>query len=258
MIRSAEAAPPTRRIDVFDDLEALSDAAARAFVEVAQESVRLHDRFAVALAGGSTPLRAYELIAERYVADVPWNRTDVFFSDERCVPPDDALSNYAAARIALLSRVPLEPSRVHPIPAFGVEPAVGAERYEDALKRRFQSTGEMSRGTAFDLALLGVGADGHTASLFPGDAAVAERRRWVVAVEAPPGIVPTARITLTPAVLDRSRHLFILAAGAPKRRAIAAALAPGGRGEDRSVPVRGLSGITSTRWLIDAAAAPRR
>lgn len=155
----------------------------------------------VALAGGSTPRRLYERLV---TCAFPWSETELFFTDERCVPPDHPDSNYRMADEALLSKVP---ANAHRMPGETCD----AEAYEEELRRVFDAGLPQ-----FDLVLLGLGEDGHTASLFPGDPALAEKQRWVVRVERP----DHPRLTLTPPVLSAAQVALFLVSGAAKREAL--------------------------------------
>jgi 6-phosphogluconolactonase len=234
-----------RDVEVLADLGALSRAAAEHVVRDARDAVRRRGRFTIALAGGSTPRALYELLAGEYRARVDWARTEVFFGDERCVPPDDAASNYAMACDALLGRVPA--ARVHRIA--GERPADDAARAYDAeLRAAFPD----DRAPTFDVALLGLGADGHTASLFPGDAALEERTAWAVPVPPPESVPPhVERVTVTLPVLDRSRAVYVLAAGGEKRTVVRRILA----GEAPALPAARVHGMERTAWLLDRDAA---
>jgi 6-phosphogluconolactonase len=232
-----------RDVRVLPDPAALARAAAGLFADAARRAAAERGRFVVALAGGSTPRAAYELLAGPLGADVPWARVHVCFGDERGVPPDDAASNYAMARDALLARVPVPEAQVYRLEGER-EPADAAAR-ADALLRGLLGDGGL------DLALLGMGADGHTASLFPGSPALDERERWVVATEAPPGVTPRPRLTLTLPALAQARHVVVLVAGAEKRDALRRALAD----EPPLLPVARVRGREATTFLVDAAAA---
>lgn len=230
-------------------LPAPADVAARAaalVAEAARAAVAARGRFVVALAGGSTPKAAYALLAQD--ASLPWAATHVWFGDERCVPPDDAHSNYRMAREALLAHVPVPEAQVLRIEGERA-PDDAAARYDALL------AGEAVRdaGTPlFDFVLLGVGPDGHTASLFPGTAALDERARWAVAVPAPAAVGPhVPRVTLTFRALESARAVVVLAAGAEKQGAVRAAFGGGG-----DVPPAGrVRGRARTVWLLDERAA---
>lgn len=186
------------------------------------------------LAGGSTPRRVYEALAARQ--DVAWGALSFFFGDERCVPPDDDASNYKMARAALLDRVPVAAERVHRMEGERADRDAAAAAYAALLP------------APLDVLLLGLGPDGHTASLFPGAAALRERERRVVAVTGPKP--PPERLTITPAVIGAARTVVMLAAGAAKAGAVARALAP--HGDDDMCPARlARDGL----WILDEAAA---
>ncbi|MFW6206255.1 MAG: 6-phosphogluconolactonase, partial [Gemmatimonadota bacterium] len=172
-------------IRVHPEAEAASHAAARFTVRQAREAVEEHDSFGLALAGGSTPRRLYELLATEYRAEIPWPRVQFYWSDERCVPPDDERSNYGIARSMLLDHVPIPATNVHRIRG-ELGPERAAAEYERIL----------GQADSLDLVLLGLGADGHTASLFPGQLQPTDPRT-VRGVEAPAGVEPRARVTLT-------------------------------------------------------------
>ena len=171
--------------------------------------------FALNLSGGSTPKSVYELLAsEAYSAKFDWTRIHVFFGDERFVPPDHPDSNYRMTREAMLSKVPIPEGNVHAVPTTGADPAEAAAAYEVTLKRFYgHDTLDLAR-PLFAVTLLGLGEDGHTASLFPGTAALDERTKWVTAVV---GAKPEPRITMTYPVLASSRAVVFLVAGAGKR-----------------------------------------
>jgi 6-phosphogluconolactonase len=205
--------PLSVNAQVFDDLDALSRAAAEASRDLALGAIAARGRCAIALAGGHTPARTYSLWASDF--PLPWAQTHFFWGDERYVPPDDPQSNFRMFREALLDRVPVPAENVHPMPTRQPKPEDAAQAYEDTL-RQFFGSGR----PAFDLVLLGLGGEGHTASLFPGSPALFEKERWVVAVDAP--AEPHLRLTLTLAVLNRARKVFFLASGAGKSEVIAA------------------------------------
>src|SRR5712671_5557915 len=175
---------------VLPSAAALAGAAADRFVGAARDAIDSHGQFVVALSGGSTPRETYRRLAsEALVSRVMWSRVQVLWGDERCVPPDDVESNYRMARETLLDRVPIPAANVHRIHGED-DPTIAAAVYETTLRDLLR----------IDLVLLGLGEEGHTASLFPGSAAVHEQTRWVMAVRA--GGTSTWRITLTPAVIN--------------------------------------------------------
>jgi 6-phosphogluconolactonase len=190
---------------------------------------------AISLAGSNTPRRTYELLAAE--PGIDWSRVELWFGDERCVPPDDPDSNYRTAAETLISRIDIRERNVHRIRGED-DPEVAAAAYATAID-----------GVALDLALLGLGPDGHTASLFPGDPALDVRDRAAVAVTA--SKPPPRRITLTLPVFERAVSILILAPGESKAEAIAAVL----RGPDRRYPAS-LLPADRTTILTDAAGAP--
>ncbi|MEW6660343.1 MAG: 6-phosphogluconolactonase [Thermodesulfobacteriota bacterium] len=196
-------------MQTYPDLETLSRAAAQLFARQAEQAVKVRARFSVALSGGQTPRRTYEILAQPPFRDqVPWEQTHVFWGDERCVAPDDPRSNARLAREAFLERVPLPPAQIHPISCIG-SPATAAREYA-ALLRQFFEAGP----PRFDLIFLGLGEDGHTASLFPYDRALEERRRWTAAVYVP--AQDLHRVTLTATVINQARVVAFLVAGGAK------------------------------------------
>lgn len=194
------------------EIEIVSDPAAAAAERIAA-AVRRGGQ--IALAGGSTPRRAYELLAEM---GLDWSGCELWLGDDRCVPPDHEHSNYRMVSEELVDRLPAErrPRAWHRIRG-ELTPAAAAEAFEEELRASFGADAELP---VFDLVLLGIGPDAHTASLFPGDAALGERERWAVGVEVP-GMAPLVpRVTLTLPVLDAAREVLFLIAGADKAEAV--------------------------------------
>ena len=231
----------TAELVVAHDLEALSAAAARRMSALVAAALADRGRCTVSLAGGGTPKRLYEMIAGDHRLGAPWQQVEWFWGDERCVPPDHAESNYRMARESLLAPLHVAPDMVHRIRG-EQEPAAAAAAY-DALLRDRLTAGR------FDLVLLGVGADGHTASLFPGSAALDERERWAVAVDAGAALPVRRRITLTYPVLDRAGTVFMLASGAGKRAAVGRVVAG-----DRTAPAARVRPAGALVWFFDEAA----
>jgi 6-phosphogluconolactonase len=236
------------RLVRLGDPAGVARAAAEEVARRAEEAVRARGGFALALSGGSTPKALYRLLADPaqpFRARVPWPAVHAFFGDERAVPPESPDSNARMAREALLAHVPV--GSVHRIEGERGAPEA-AERYEDDL---FQHFGDVPF-PAFDLALLGLGPDGHTASLFPGSPALEERRRW--AVPAPAGLPPRVeRITLTFPVLEAARAVLFLVAGADKAAPLAALLRP--RPGEAPIPAARVHPAGEVLVLADAAAA---
>ena len=239
---------PRRLVQVLPSVDALVGAAAESIARSARDAIAARGRFTVALAGGGTPRPVYELLATAYRDAVEWPRVEAFFGDERCVPPGDTRSNFRMADEALLSRVPV--GRVHRMLG-ELAPREAAERYEAELRATLSVEPD---GATFDLVLLGVGADGHTASLFPGDAVLAERERWTSAVQAPDDAPVRDRVTLTFASIDAARETLVLCAGAAKRHVVQALVSDAGDAARRYPAVQaGARG--GVRWMADAVAA---
>jgi len=234
---------------VTEGAGALAEEAAERLVRIAGEATAARGRFTVALAGSATPRGLYSrLAAEPRRSEVDWGRTWVFLGDERCVPPTDRESNYRMAHDTLLAHVPIPPGQVFRIRGEDGDAARSAADYETQLRALFDP--ELVR---LDLVLLGMGLDGHTASLFPGSAALEERQRLAVAVDVRAAAV-SSRITLTPVVLNAARHVLFLVAGAEKARPLADVL----KNPASSLPaarIRPKDG--SLTWIIDRAAAGR-
>ena len=199
-------------VEIFPAPMELSEAAATLFTARAAEAVSARGRFTAALSGGKTPVALYRLLAKApFASQIPWARVHLFWGDERCVPPDHADSNYRMTRESLLDHVPIPPANVLRMPG-EMDPVEAAARYEERLREFFASHGDGF--PVFDFILLGLGEDGHTASLFPGTRAIRESARWVLGhyVDAQKGW----RITLTPPVINAARTVVFIAAGAGK------------------------------------------
>jgi 6-phosphogluconolactonase len=233
---------------VFESAEALAQKAAEWLCALAQASNR---EFAVCLSGGSTPRLLYETLATSATASrFPWPRVHWFWGDERFVPHDDPESNYRMVHEALLSRVPIPAENIHPVPTQGLSPEQAAADYEATLKRYYGAGKLTPNRPLFDVNLLGVGEDGHTASLFPGQPALQETQRWVVAVI---GAKSNARITLTYPALDSSRDVVFLVTGKAKRDVVARI-----RAGDRGLPAALVRPLGGLHWFGDRAALPER
>jgi 6-phosphogluconolactonase len=207
------------RIEIVPDREALSRVAADEFCARAREAIDDHGRFSVALSGGSTPRDFYALLANPdapYCSQLAWDKIHFFWGDERHVPPDHAESNYRMANEAMLSKAPVPSDNVHRILAEMPDADAAAQAYEEELRRFFRP--DEGRRPRFDLALMGLGPDGHTASLFPQTPALHEKQRWVM--ENWVQKLHTDRITLTVPVLCNAAHVLFLVAGADKAVAL--------------------------------------
>jgi len=225
-------------------------AAAEEVVRAANDAVAERGRFTIALSGGSTPKNLFNLLATNARTVLPWDRMFFFFGDERHVPPTDPESNYRMADESLLSKVPVPPGNVFRIPAENPDAAAAAAAYEKTLQKFFAL--QPGQFPVFDLILLGMGPDGHTASLFPGTAGLQEKSRLVIAnwVEK----FKTSRITLTLPVLNAARCVTFLVSGTDKAPALHAVLDSDAPGEQYpSKLVRPTDG--KLIWLVDRAAA---
>jgi len=234
-------------IQTYPDLESLSRAAAELFASQAEDAVKIRGRFSVALSGGGTPSRTYEILAQPpFREQVPWQRTHIFWGDERCVPPDDPRSNARMARQALLDHVPLPQDQVYPI-SCSPSPAAGARDYETLLRKFCAGT-----PPGLDLVFLGLGEDGHTASLFPYNDALEERQRWTAAVYVPPQGLH--RVTFTAAFINQARVVAFLVAGAAKAGALREVMQQ--PRDPRRLPAQLINPEASELfWLVDREAA---
>lgn len=206
---------------VFPDSKALTRAVADESLAVIDASVRARGRASVCLSGGRTPKSLNQLWAAEYATKMPWNQIHFFWGDERYVPPDDPASNFRMVRESLLDRVPIPAANVHPMRTNFERPDDAAKDYERELKEFFAAGGPQPSeklDPRFDLIFLGLGPEGHTASLFPGSPALAEKQRWVVSANVP--AEPPTRLTLTYPVLNRGANVFFLVEGAEKRQII--------------------------------------
>jgi len=231
------------QIDVATDPEALARRVAEWITGLAGNSP---GRFAVCLSGGSTPRRLYQLLAESpYREAMPWDRVHWFWGDERFVSWEHEDSNYRMVREALLARAPVPAQNIHGIETTG-QPRDAAAAYERELKFFYGTDDLDTERPLFDVQLLGLGPDGHTASLFPGTSVLDERHRWVAEVI---GAKPEIRISLTYRTLESSRHTAFLVAGSDKREMLARALAG-----DRALPAARVRPTGTLTWFVDAAA----
>ncbi|MBN1201103.1 MAG: 6-phosphogluconolactonase [Anaerolineae bacterium] len=232
-------------LEIVPDVEALAHAGAERFVALGKQAIRTHGRFSVVLSGGSTPRRLYSLLASAiFAGHIDWEHIFVFWGDERCVPPNHPDSNYRMAREALLDHVSLPAGNEYRMRG-EIDPAQAAAEYEHAL--RIFGGGNIPR---FDLILLGLGDDGHTASLFPDTAALTESRRWVV--ENYVDRLDVWRLTLTLPVINAAANVLFLVAGEGKAEIMRTVL----RGPRDVYPaqfIRPTDGHVG--WLVDAAAS---
>jgi len=238
------------------DLTVVADA--NALAQLAAEHVMAHvndagDSVAVCLAGGSTPARLYELMAgEHYRHAIPWHRIHWFWGDERVVPHDDPRSNFGAARRLLLDHVPVPPGNIHAIPTSSASADEAAHLYETELRHFYGADWLDPRRPLFDVVLMGVGPDGHTASLFPGHAELEERSRWVVGVREA-GLAPfVPRVTLTFPALASTREMLFLVSGHSKQEIMTSVLSK------TDLPATRAYAEGTLVWLVDRDAAPEQ
>jgi 6-phosphogluconolactonase len=226
----------------------LAQKATTLFHQTAKESIDRQGRFVVAISGGSTPKRMYRMLAEEpYGSAIPWEKIYIFWVDERCVPENDPASNYGSAKKDLLNRVPVPEAQVYPMPG-ELPPKQGAQKYQKALIEFFHL--EDGRFPVFDLIFLGMGTDGHTASLFPGHRTVDEKERMVVTVKG--GDPNVNRLTLTLPVLNRAKHIVFLISGKEK----AATLKTVFKNHTARLPVQQIyASDKELTWLLDRQAA---
>ena len=239
-------------IETLPDPGQLAEAAARHFARAAARALRNWGDFAVALSGGSTPRAAFERIAALTAAEgLEWEKVHLFWGDERCVPPEHAQSNFGLARQSLLDRLDIPPQNIHRIPG-ELEPHTAAQAYEtdlrSALSARVDQGIDLPR---FDLILLGLGLDGHTASLFPGSPALTEYLRWVLAQQAADG---SWRVTLTLPVINAAAEVMFIVSGREKSQILRRVLR--GAEDLRALPAQAVQPAgRDVIWLVDAPGA---
>jgi len=240
-------------IRVLEDLQQVAAAAADEFVARAQRAIEHHGRFTVALSGGSTPKALHTILAERTAKNpalVDWSRVEIFFGDERHVPPDHPDSNFRMANETLLSKVPLPAGNIHRVRAENPDAAAAAAEYDRELAKVFLLKGE-NQLPRFDLILLGMGPDGHTASLFPGTTAVHELSKRVVANWVPK--FNTWRITFTRPVINHAECVLLMVCGQDKAGPVREVM---GQGSPETYPVKYVQPTHGELiWLLDRAAA---
>ncbi len=237
---------------IFKDYKDLCAGAAREILDFSNQQIASYGRFTMALSGGKTPTGVYQTMASpSFRRKFNWKKIHFFWSDERWVPADNPRSNFRMAYETLLSKVPIPSQNIHAVPTSGDDPAHGAEVYEEHIRRFFK----LKKGgiPVFDLMLLGVGLDGHTASLFPGSDGVSVKHRLVIPVLPVLGNVPEDRISLTLSVINHSRMIFFLASGREKAEMVQGVLEHQHKKllpVDRIKPDKG-----EVIWFLDQAAA---
>jgi len=234
------------------DSQAWAEAAAEFVLEVGKEAVRANGRFLIALSGGTTPETLYKALTSPAFADrFDWSRTTFFFSDERCVPPDDPRSNYTLAKKSLFTPLNIMPSQVYRMAGESSDPQAAAFEYEQQL--RLATKTSSSAQPSLDLVLLGLGEDGHTASLFPGATILRDHQRVIAATQSPKD--PPNRLTMTLAAINRASVILFLVTGAGKAGVVRAILDPRTEAE-RQLPAALVSPEKGRLiWFLDRAAA---
>lgn len=237
---------------ILSSPEEVTREAADRILKIAQQVLGMRREFLFVLSGGLTPRRLYEILAaDPFQSQMPWDRVHFFWSDERCVGPGHRDSNYRMAREVLLDKLSIPSENLHRMHGEASDPDAAAHDYEDEIKRHF-GLGLESPPPCFDLVLLGMGVDGHTASLFPNTQALRETSRWVVANPIPK--TKAHRLTLTPVILNRAGWVIFLVTGTDKARAVAEVLE--GPFEPEWLPSQLIRPICGELlWLLDGAAA---
>ncbi len=231
------------KIRKFRDIAGLSSAAAQDISDIINEAVSLKGVFYLALSGGDTPRTLYHIFGTTFSKLIPWESVHIFFCDERYVPHEDGQSNYKMVKEELLDAISIPQKNIHPVPTNRLNPAEAAQDYEKELKKYFSPD-----GTSFDLALLGMGKEGHTASLFPASQALDEKKKWAAAVEAP--ATPSRRVTLTFPILNRAAEVYFIISGSGKAQALTEVIT-----KDSDFHIRPAAGVMPTSgklvWWID-------
>jgi 6-phosphogluconolactonase len=239
----------TTTLCICADTEDLAERSARHIAESAAAAVATRGQFTISLSGGETPIPTYVALGGRLADQMPWSHVHVFWGDERCIPLDRPDNHFTLASGPMLSRVRIPADQVHRIRAEAEDPAAAAQSYERELKKFFAASGD--GWPVFDLVVLGMGEDGHVASLFPGSPGLAERKRWVVDHHVVKRGERVRRVTLTMPVLTAAREVLLLVAGDIKAGMIAAVL----NGE-ADVPAHEVNArAASVVWMVDPAAA---
>ena len=238
-------------IEILPDGDALALRAADLFALAAQKAAAARGRFAVALGGGETPRALYKLLArQQFSQKIPWRRVHLYWGDERCVPPGDAASNYGMAHAAFINHVPIAAENVHRMRGED-PPELAAQAYDADLRALAAHSRPAVDVPVFDLVLLGLGTDGHTASLFPHSEALAEEERLAVATQSPDGL---PRLTVTAPVINAARRVWFLVSGARKAGMVAEVIE--GLRVPNAVPAQGVAPVHGAlTWLLDEAAA---
>lgn len=236
---------------IYPDSDTMSHEAARYIVQLAHEAIAKNGRFTFALSGGSTPKKLYGLLgSDPYRGQIDWSAVDIYWSDERCVPPDDPESNYMMAQQVLLSHIPIPAAQVHRMPAEQPDQNAASYAYTLEMQQCFSTDGV----PVFDLIQLGMGPEGHTASLFPHQSSLHEQQRIVMPVTVPKP--PPPRLTFTPRILNAAAHVLFLVTGEEKQDALQAVLEGVYNPEEYPAQiVRPEKGEVT--WMLDTQAAAK-
>lgn len=236
-----------REARVFAGAHLLTRGVAEESARAIADAIAARGRCSVCLSGGATPKSLYEFWARDYASRIPWAQIDFFWGDERYVPHDDPRSNYRMARETLLTRVEVPQANIHPVPTNAATPEAAAREYEAVMRKIFGGG-----APELDLMFLGLGPEGHTASLFPGSPALGEKQSWVVAAEAP--AEPRRRITMTFPAINRARNIFFLVEG-EKKREIVRTIRREPEGDSSPYPAARVRSAGRVVWFLDQAAA---
>ena len=240
--------PSKPEIILTDDPIRLAETVAGIFRNTAKDCVTQKNLFTVAISGGSTPRDMHKLLAEEpYLSDIPWKKTHIFWVDERCVSVEDPASNFGLAKKDFLERIPIPLEQIHPMPG-EFAPEEGAKKYQEEMEKVFQTKEENS--PVFDLIILGMGKDGHTASLFPGAKFPRAPGKWVITVKG--GNPNVYRLTLTYDVLNRAKRVCFLVSGQEKASIVKTVL----ENKDARLPAQEIQPVKGElTWLLDKEAA---
>lgn len=232
---------------IFQDDKSLTAAAVEKFCFLAQNAIHQRGNFTAALSGGSTPRSLYQALASPpYLSQIDWRKVHLFWGDERHVPPDHPESNFRMVKEAMLDEIPIPDENVHRVPA-ELDVHQAAQKYEEDLKAFFKAD-----WPRFDLVLLGMGSDGHTASLFPGSAGLSEEDRWFISNFDPKS--QEWRLTLTKNAINSARQVMVIISGQAKAAALAKAIE--GSATPELIPIQLLSPVEGDIvWMVDVAAA---
>ncbi|MGI0140486.1 MAG: 6-phosphogluconolactonase [Thermoplasmata archaeon] len=246
--------PLNREVLVHPDLETACRALATDVVAAGKRAFERQSRFSLVIPGGETPKTLFHQLTTEFPSDLPWKRVDVFWTDERAVGPDDPSSNFGLAQRTLLAPLGLGPPNVHRMRGERRPLGYAAREYEQVLREFFHAEpGGVMPPTSFDFVILGLGRDGHTASIFPGASPSVREGRWVEATASAPGPPRVPRITLTPEALDRAREVAFLVGG-PEKAAIVKRVLESQLSDSSEFPAARIRATERLRWYLDAQA----